>query len=132
MATNASRWNNYWKEMPTLEPHGIIGIGVAVVLVFALIVIFFWWEKKIRTGPEEHNNAELSHDHEPHATMRELPQIDFHASEAATDCPVCLKEFVEGESFSSSELFLEPEKDADSAVIPVSQSQAMMQTDGLD
>ena len=31
--------------------------------------------------------------------MLELPQRDFHASEAATDCPVCLEEFVEGESF---------------------------------
>ena len=54
MATNANRWNLYWKQMPILGPCGIIGItiGVAIVLVFALIVIFFLVEEEEpnRTG----------------------------------------------------------------------------------
>ncbi|KAK7848626.1 ring-h2 finger protein atl54 [Quercus suber] len=50
---------------------------------------------KNQPEPEEHN-VELPHDRQP--PMSELPQTDFHAGEVATDCPVCLEEFVEGKS----------------------------------
>ena len=44
----------------------------------------------------EDHNAKLPHDRQPR--MPELPQTEFHVDEAATDCPICLEEFVEGES----------------------------------
>ncbi|XP_065638288.1 RING-H2 finger protein ATL74 [Quercus suber] len=56
---------------------------------------------EMKNQPElEEHNAELphNHDHQPHAPMPELPQREFHAGEATTDCPVCLEELVEGES----------------------------------
>nr|POF11806.1 hypothetical protein CFP56_47385 [Quercus suber] len=53
---------------------------------------FLWWKMKNQPEPEEHN-VELPHDRQP--PMSELPQTDFHAGEVATDCPVCLEEFVE-------------------------------------
>nr|POF11807.1 ring-h2 finger protein atl54 [Quercus suber] len=56
---------------------------------------FLWWKMKNQPEPEEHN-VELPHDRQP--PMSELPQTDFHAGEVATDCPVCLEEFVEGKS----------------------------------
>ncbi|XP_050264269.1 uncharacterized protein LOC126708523 [Quercus robur] len=99
MASNATanRLNSHWKQAPLLSPGGIIGIGVAlaVVLMVTLILSFIWWKMMNQPEPEEHN-AELPHDHQP--PLPELPQRDFHAGEAATDCPVCLEEFVEGES----------------------------------
>ena len=99
MASNATanRLNSRWKQAPLLGPGGIIGIGVAlaVVLMDTLILSFIWWKMMNQPEPEEHN-AELPHDHQP--PLPELPQRDFHAGEAATDCPVCLEEFVEGES----------------------------------
>ena len=84
---------------PRLKPLAFIGIGVplAVGLIFVLIMSFLWWKMKNQPEPEEHN-AELPHDHQLYAPMPELPQREFHAGEAATDCPVCLEEFVEGES----------------------------------
>ena len=84
---------------PRLKPLAIIGIGVplAVGLIFVLIMSFLWWKMKNQPEPEEHN-AELPYDHQLYAHMPELPQRELHAGEAATDCPVCLEEFVEGES----------------------------------
>ena len=51
----------------------------------------------MKNQPElvEHN-AELPHDCQP--LMPDLPQTDFHVSEDATDCPVWLEEFLEGEN----------------------------------
>ena len=99
MACNATanRLNSHWKQVPRLGTGGIIGIEVALVvaLIVTLILSFLWWKIKNQPEPEEHN-AELPHDPQP--PMPELPQTDFHAGEAATDCPVCLEEFVEGES----------------------------------
>ncbi|KAK7829834.1 e3 ubiquitin-protein ligase atl15 [Quercus suber] len=99
MASNATAnsLNSDWKQEPLLGPGGIIGIGVAlaVALIVTLILSFIWWKMKNQQEPEEHN-AELPQDHQP--PMPELPQRDFHAGEAATDCPVCLEEFVESES----------------------------------
>ena len=93
----ANRLNSHWKQVPRLGTGGIIRTGVALVfaLIVTLILSFLWWKIKNQPEPEEHN-AELPHDHQP--PLPELPQRDFHAGEAATDCPVCLEEFVEGES----------------------------------
>ena len=51
----------------------------------------------MKNQPEsEEHNAELPHDRQP--PMPELQQTDFHVGEVATDYPVCLEEFVVGES----------------------------------
>ncbi|KAL4601906.1 hypothetical protein ACB092_10G016000 [Castanea dentata] len=92
----ANSANFHWKGGP---PNWIYAIGPAVVVVVIvhLILFFLWWIMKNQPEQEEHN-VELPQDQQPHAPMTELPRREFHAGEAATDCPVCLEEFVEGES----------------------------------